>query len=112
MKISEVNGFPEIDADTALQHLKELRLIDVRTSEEYTGELGHIENSELISLGPDVMNLLESADKNEPILFICRSGGRSGQATMVSRQLGFKKTYNLIGGMLEWNRKGLPKAKI
>ena len=110
MKISEVNGFPEIDVETALSHIKDLRLIDVRTPEEFTGELGHIENSELICLGPDVMNFLETANKDEPILFICRSGGRSGQATLVSRQLGFKKTYNLIGGMLEWNRKGLPKA--
>jgi sulfur dioxygenase len=112
MKVIEVNGFPEIDAETAIEHAMGFLLIDVRTPEEFTGELGHIENSKLVSLGPDVLNFLETSDKDQPILFICRSGARSGQATFVSRQMGFKKTYNLMGGMLEWNRKGLPKAKI
>ena len=111
MKVIEVNGFPEIDVDTALENLDSFQLIDVRTPEEYVGELGHIENSELVSLGPSVMSFLENSDKNKSILFICRSGARSGQATLVSRQMGFKKTYNMMGGMLEWNRKGFPKAK-
>jgi len=32
----------------------------------------------------------------------CRSGGRSGQACMIMGSLGFENTYNLLGGMMEW----------
>jgi rhodanese-related sulfurtransferase len=111
MKIIEVNGIPEIEVMDAQANINNLRLIDVRTPEEFVGELGHIDGAELITLGPDVTTFLEKADKNQPLLFICRSGGRSGQATFVSKQMGFAKTYNMIGGMIEWNRKGLPTVK-
>lgn len=111
LNVTEKNGFPEIEVDEALKNLKDLHLIDVRTSEEFVGELGHIDGAQLVTLGPELMQFLETADKTKPILFICRSGGRSGQATFVSKQMGFLKTYNMIGGMLEWNRKGFPKAQ-
>lgn len=102
------NGFPEIEAKQAQMHLDQFRLIDVRRPDEFVGELGHIEGAELVELGPKLMAFLESEDKNQSILFVCRSGGRSGQATHVSRQMGFQKTLNLIGGMLEWNRLQFP----
>ena len=32
----------------------------------------------------------------------CRSGARSAQACQLMSQLGFTSTYNLLGGILEW----------
>lgn len=86
-------------------------LIDVRMRDEYTSELGHIKGAILKTLGPDLVSYLDSLDKNEPIIFICRSGGRSGQATQYCLQSGFKNVINLAGGMMGWNMCGFPIEK-
>jgi rhodanese-related sulfurtransferase len=83
-------------------------LLDVRRPEEYSGELGHIENSQLVTLGDDLIQFLNAADKEKPILFICRSGARSANATMYALDLGFKEVYNMEGGMIHWNELNFP----
>lgn len=105
------NGIPEILPEDLRASLKEARLIDVRTPAEYVGELGHIEGTELVELGPELMKFLESGDHDQQIVFVCRSGARSGQATMASRQMGFKNTFNMTGGMLRWNELAYPAVK-
>ena len=102
------NGIPELEVQTVLENKDQFQLIDVRTPEEFNGELGHIEGAQLVTLGPDLMHFLENLDKSQKVIFVCRSGGRSGQATMVSQQMGLLSTYNMIGGMIEWNRQQLP----
>jgi glyoxylase-like metal-dependent hydrolase (beta-lactamase superfamily II)/rhodanese-related sulfurtransferase len=83
-------------------------LIDVRRTDEYTGELGHIPGSHLITLGDRLKNFLEGYSRSEEIIFICRSGQRSAEATKLGLQLGFKKVTNLAGGMKRWNECALP----
>jgi len=100
---------PEIDpqkVDASVQ-----RLIDVRTSEEFHGELGHVPGSELIEMGPDLEKALDDADKTEEIVFICRSGNRSGKVTAYALNNGFTKVFNMTGGMLLWNEQGLEVKK-
>lgn len=59
-----------------------------------------------IPLGNLPTNISDLEDyKEDEIVIYCRSGNRSGQAKMFMEQLGFKNVRNLIGGMLEWNRK-------
>jgi rhodanese-related sulfurtransferase len=75
--------------------------VDVRTKEEYDD--AHVENS--IHIPYDEMDeryeeLLSY--KNENILLICRSGMRSQVAAQILAEQGFKKLYNLEGGLLEW----------
>lgn len=84
-------------------------IIDVRTSSEFTGELGHIENAKLFTLGPELEEYLQNVDKNKKILFICRSGGRSTQACMMAKSHGIEQVTNLAGGMIRWNELGLKK---
>lgn len=86
-----------------------LTLIDVRRPDEFTGELGHIKGAILKTLGPELESYLNTADKNQNILFICRSGGRSAAATASAQSLGFKNIYNMQGGMLYWNQMGFEK---
>ncbi len=87
------------------------KIIDVRRPDEFTGELGHIPHAELVTLGDDLVRYLENCDRNQEIVFVCRSGGRSGQATQLSQGLGFQRAANLVGGMLEWNEAGFPIEK-
>jgi rhodanese-related sulfurtransferase len=46
---------------------------------------------------------IDKLAKEKAYYIYCRSGNRSGQACMIMDQLGFTKTVNLIGGMLEWD---------
>jgi rhodanese-related sulfurtransferase len=89
--------------------VSQFKLIDVRRPDEFTGELGHIKGAVLKTLGPELMEYLETADKDQPTLFICRSGVRSAQATGIAMDLGFKEVYNMEGGMLYWNAEVKPK---
>ncbi len=40
--------------------------------------------------------------KDDEVILYCRSGNRSGQATLILEQLGFQNVKNLVGGMLAW----------
>lgn len=108
-----VNGIPEVNCEQLAGLFKKnpagfskIKLIDVRQPDEYYGELGHVKGAQLITLGPELMQFLNSADKSQEIIFICRSGARSGSATSESVMRGFTNTANLTGGMIEWNRLG------
>ena len=48
----------------------------------------------------DFVKQLEAAvpDKNTPLLFLCRSGGRSHNAAMLAMQSGYAETYNVLEG--------------
>jgi rhodanese-related sulfurtransferase len=44
-------GIPTLNA-TNVSTIYQAEIIDVRMPDEYTGELGHIKNSRLVTLGP------------------------------------------------------------
>ncbi|MCO5113112.1 MAG: rhodanese-like domain-containing protein [Bdellovibrionaceae bacterium] len=103
-------GIQEISCQTLFEtkDTQDFILIDVRQPDEFTGELGHIENSKLITLGPELEEELGRLDQTQSYIFICRSGARSAHATGYAQTLGFNKVYNMLGGMIEWNRLGYP----
>lgn len=107
-----VDGIPEITCDKVKEKLGKVRLIDVRSSDEFVGELGHIPGAELVTLGPDLEKFLESGNRLEEIVFVCRSGGRSGSATVQSQRQGYKMAMNMVGGMLKWNDLKLPVTRV
>lgn len=89
-------------------------VIDVRGPEEFVGPLSHIENSKLVTLGPELQQfLLKSSDrlKDSLIVFVCRSGVRSMRAAEQALALGYTRLVNLKGGMIAWNEAKLPVAK-
>lgn len=103
-----VDDVPEITPDDLKNYTDKVTLIDVRRAEEFDGELAHIPGAQLITLGPNLDAFLNRHDKDDEIVFVCRSGARSGRATLQSRALGFSKSVNLQGGMLLWNEQKLP----
>lgn len=88
----------------------DIAMIDVREPAEYVGELGHIAETKLVPLST-VPDNVESFPKDKPIVFVCKSGGRSGRAAAFALSLGFQHAYNMKGGMILWNSLGLPVVK-
>jgi rhodanese-related sulfurtransferase len=104
------DGIPTVTARD-VEKMKEVTLVDVRTPDEYVGELGHVKGSRLVTLGPELDSFLATANKQSPMIFICRSGVRSGKATTQAMGLGFENIYNMEGGMLAWNGLAFPILK-
>ena len=88
----------------------EVALIDVREPGEYVGELGHISGAKLIPLAT-IPEHIPGLSKDETVVFVCRSGGRSARAAAFAQSLGIENAYNMKGGMLLWNSLGLPVVK-
>lgn len=110
-KTQNAEGFWEISPDTLFQNKDKVKIIDVRRPDEFSGELGHVEGSELVTLETEFNNAVKGWDRNQTIVFVCRSGMRSGKATLLAQALGFKDVYNMEGGMLLWNEKKLPAKR-
>lgn len=77
-------------------------ILDVRTDMEVSE--GMIPEATQINI-QDAGTFMQKAgalDKSKSYYVYCRSGGRSAQACMILNSLGFENTYNLQGGMMEW----------
>lgn len=102
-------GVPEVTPDWLAIDPSRALVIDVREPDEYRGELGHIPGAVLAPL-----HTLSGAElpwsRQDPIIAVCRSGGRSGKAAFVLAERGFRRVASLQGGMRTWNAKGLPVA--
>jgi rhodanese-related sulfurtransferase len=86
-------------------------VLDVRTPEEYTGSLGHIEASVLIPVQELKSRVGELEKyKGKTIFAVCRTGNRSGKACDLLSKQGFA-VVNVDGGMTKWNEKNFPVAK-
>ncbi|MBU5466263.1 sulfurtransferase TusA family protein [Virgibacillus sp. MSJ-26] len=77
-------------------------ILDVREAAEYA--FGHIQGATSIPMG-ELESRLEELDKEEEIYVICRTGKRSDLAAQLLANNGYKKVYNVLPGMNEWNGK-------
>ncbi|SMF58266.1 rhodanese-like domain-containing protein [Pseudobacteriovorax antillogorgiicola] len=112
--IDDTLGTKVVDLKPAevINRLGSYNIIDVRRPDEFTGELSHINGANLITISDDFKTRLKHLPKDEIFLFVCRSGGRSARAARIAQLTGFKNVYNLEGGMLAWNSKHLPVARL
>jgi glyoxylase-like metal-dependent hydrolase (beta-lactamase superfamily II)/rhodanese-related sulfurtransferase len=86
-------------------------IIDVREESEYLGELGHIPDSVLVPLKTLQFEIEKlGIAKDEPIVFVCRSGVRSTTAAAMLTGMGYTQVSNLKGGMLAWKEAGFGSA--
>lgn len=99
--------FPELTPEAAHAELDRFRIIDVREAHEFHGPLGFVEGAELVPLAT-IAEHNEKLAGPRPLLLVCRSGKRSGQAceTLLDRDV--PDVTNLEGGMIAWNRAELP----
>ena len=62
----------------------------------------------LIPLGELAAARRRARASDQPIVAVCRAGGRSAQATVILQKAGFADVANLAGGMLRWRAEGHP----
>jgi sulfur dioxygenase len=98
-------GIWEVQPHWLEENLGAAQILDVREADEFDGPLGRIPDAILIPLG-DVAERARDLDKTRPIVAVCRAGGRSAQATVILRKVGFTEIANLAGGMLRWRAQG------
>jgi len=80
-----------------------IRFVDVREPAELEGELGRIDGVENVPLASLGSASYSWSDKDQEIVIICRSGGRSSRAAAQLAASGFRRVMNMVGGMLAWN---------
>ncbi|NJM79942.1 MAG: rhodanese-like domain-containing protein [Flavobacterium sp.] len=84
-----------------------VQLVDVRTPEEF--EEGHLPNAVNINIkDADFQAKIGALDKTKPVLVYCKSGGRSGKACGIMKELGFTNITDLDGGITNWVAEGKP----
>jgi len=98
---------PEVTAAWSERNAGAVRIVDVREADEFTGPLGHPRGAELVPLGA-LEEAAKGWDREQPMVIVCRSGGRSGKAALWLESKGFKRVASLQGGMTAWNEQKLP----
>lgn len=78
-------------------------IIDVRTPAEVSQ--GHIDGATLFIdyNGNNFESKIDKLDKSKSYIVYCRSGGRSANASALMAEKGFKKVYNLEGGISNYS---------
>jgi len=98
MTTAEVDSLRAVDSTAVL--------LDVRTSAEFYGSLGHLQDALLIPVNELQDRLVELEPyKSQTIIVYCRTGRRSGRATSLLYEEGFT-VFNMTGGMVQWNAEG------
>lgn len=77
-------------------------ILDVRAPWEF--DEGYIPNAQNIDVqdAAGFMNAIGQLDTSKNYYVYCRSGGRSARACMIMNSVGVSNTFNLQGGITEW----------
>ncbi|MBS3737925.1 rhodanese-like domain-containing protein [Mesohalobacter halotolerans] len=83
---------------------EEVQLVDVRTVKEFNEN--YIEGAENIVFDDNFDQKLKGLQKDKPVIVYCRSGRRSAKCADILAEKGFKKIYDLKGGITQWKKEG------
>ena len=94
---------------------KRIPLIDIRREDEWKST-GIVENSILMTFFDKngkantnewLKELNKIANKNDPVILICRTGRRTGIiAKFLSEKVGYRLIYDVTDGITDWIKKG------
>lgn len=74
-------------------------VVDVRTPPEFEG--GHIASAVNVPVD-QIQQASAGWDKNVPVVVYCATGARSADAAAYLAGAGFRKVYDLTGGVVTW----------
>jgi monothiol glutaredoxin len=96
---AEIHQLPAAALKAMLDAGTSLELVDVRTPEER--EIAAIAGARLLDQA--YHDALLTLDRDTPLVFQCHHGIRSQRAAEYFRQQGFRRLYNLSGGIDAWS---------
>jgi uncharacterized membrane protein YdjX (TVP38/TMEM64 family)/rhodanese-related sulfurtransferase len=103
---------PMVDAPELKQRLDagtDVLVLDVRTSEDFDGEQGHIPGALNIPLPELPARMMELNERQQrPIVTICRTDRMSSAAARLLAQQGYTDVRVARMGMTDWNRNRYP----
>ncbi len=104
-KVSLQSKYKNMTVDELNEQLKnkDFVLVDVHIPEQK-----HINGTNAFIPFDDIENQLDKLpnDKNSKIVLYCRTGRMSEIAAEKLAQRGYTNVYNVVGGIVEWVRKG------
>ena len=110
---SDVIEIGNIELKSLLQ--KNIPLIDIRRKDEWKST-GIVENSILMTFFDKngkantnewLKELTKIANKNDPVILICRTGRRTGIISkFLSEKVGYRLIYDVTDGITDWIKKG------
>ena len=110
---SDVIEIGNIKLKSLLQ--KNIPLIDIRRKDEWKST-GIVENSILMTFFDKngkantnewLKELNKIANKNDPVILICRTGRRTGIISkFLSEKVGYRLIYDVTDGITDWIKKG------
>jgi len=94
-----------------LQYLKEdsAILVDVRLPFEYRGKI--IRDAINIPSSREMKKLTDTITKDHALFLYCTTDERSRRAAEILYDQGFRKLYNLEGGIVAWKKEKMPVIK-
>ena len=100
----EESAYKSISAEKGLEIVeteKDVLMLDVRTPQEFSGPLGHINGAKLIPVQELAQRIAEIAQyKDKKVVLVCHSGRRSKIAGNILVQAGFKNVMEIQTGMV------------
>jgi adenylyltransferase/sulfurtransferase len=107
-----VNGVPTItpaELHARLRRGDDLDLVDVREPNEW--EIGRIEGARLAPLS-SFAEALSSIDSARDVVVYCKVGARSARAVRQLQAAGFRRVWNLAGGINRWSEEIDPTVPL
>ena len=93
----------DVDSVAAIAERDDVVLLDVREQHEY--DAGHIPGVVLLPTST-YPSWLDEIPTDKTVIVTCRTGNRSGQITALLKAEGFDNVHNMLGGIVEWDRRG------
>lgn len=102
--MSLIKSISNIQAEKLIAEKKDLLILDVRTLNEFkSGKIPNAVNIPVDEIEWEIQQL--ESYKNKEILVYCKVGMRSSVGCNLLEVEGFKRLYNLRGGILDYTGK-------
>lgn len=103
----KAGGLAAVSSSQAVRLINQgASVIDIRDKDPF--DAGHIVDAKNIPAAELEEKLDKKLKKGKPIIVVCDTGGRSGQAVAALRRGGHDKAFNLQGGLAAWRTENLP----
>ncbi len=102
-------GIRHVTPEWVARNCGAYRVVDVRQPEEWVAPLAPLPKAERVPL-TELGRAAAEWDRDEPVVLICRSSGRSDRAAYALQNAGFKRVASMVGGMIAWNQESLVGA--